>query len=84
MPKKITKKRMTNKDLEPVPLNCPFCKTKTSPDYKNTEILLKHVSDRAKILGKARTGICAKHQRRLTVAVKRARHLALLPFVPQI
>ncbi|MCX6703986.1 MAG: 30S ribosomal protein S18 [Candidatus Woesebacteria bacterium] len=69
---------------EAVPVNCPFCKSKTSPDYKDVDALAKYMSDRAKVLGKARTGICAKHQRRIGVAIKRARHLGLLPFVPQI
>lgn len=64
--------------------NCPFCKNKTSPDYKDVATLQKYMSDRAKLLGKDHTGICAKHQRRLSVAIKRARHLALLPFVPTI
>jgi small subunit ribosomal protein S18 len=85
MAKKTTKKRrFTNKDLEPVPVNCPFDKTKTEPDYKDPETLMKFMTDRAKILGKARSGICAKHQRRLSVAVKRARHLGLLPYTPKI
>jgi small subunit ribosomal protein S18 len=82
--KKIFKKRLTNKDLEPVPLNCPFDKTKTEPDYKDVDTLMKYMSDRAKILGKDRTGICSKHQRRISVAVKRARHLGLLPYIPSI
>ena len=82
--KKTFRKRLTNKDLEPVPVNCPFCKGKTSPDYKDFENLSRYVSDRAKILGKDRTGICAKHQRRLTLAIKRARHLALLPYIPTL
>jgi len=64
--------------------NCPFCKNKTNPDYKDVATLEKYMSDRAKILGKDRTGLCAKHQRRLSTAMKRARHLALLPFVPSI
>ena len=64
--------------------NCPFCKSKTSPDYKDIATLEKYMSDRAKLLGKDRTGLCSKHQRRLSVAMKRARHLALLPFVPSI
>jgi small subunit ribosomal protein S18 len=64
--------------------NCPFCKSKTSPDYKDIATLGKYMSDRAKLLGKDRTGLCSKHQRRLSVAMKRARHLALLPFVPSI
>jgi small subunit ribosomal protein S18 len=84
MPKKAFKKRLTNKDLEPVARHCPFCKTNTNPDYKDGDGLMKYVSDRAKILGKDRSGICAKHQRRMTVAIKRARHLALVPFVPTI
>jgi small subunit ribosomal protein S18 len=84
MAKKIQKKRFTNKDLEPVARHCPFCKNKTNPDYKDADTLARYVSDRAKILGKDRTGICAKHQRRMSQALKRARHLALIPFIPTI
>jgi small subunit ribosomal protein S18 len=82
--KKDNKKRRRIIKEEAVPVNCPFCKAKTSPDYKDVETLTKYMSDRAKVLGKARTGICAKHQRRISVAIKRARHLSLLPYVPQI
>ena len=82
--KKTFKKRLTNKDLEPVPRNCPFDKNGNTPDYKDIDMLQKYVSDRAKILGKDRTGICSKHQRRLSIAIKRARHLGLLPFVPTL
>jgi len=81
--KKDNKKRRIIK-LEAVPCNCPFCKTKTNPDYKNTDTLSKYINDRSKIFGKTRTGICSKHQRRISIAVKRARHLALLPFTPKI
>jgi len=49
-------------------------------DYKNYEALRKYLSDRAKILGRKRTGLSPKQQRHLTVAIKRARHLGLLPF----
>lgn len=63
------------------PAVCPFCQNKTIPTYKNWEELARLVSDRGKILSRQRTGICAKHQRHLSQAVKRARHLALLPFV---
>ena len=45
------------------------------------EILRKFISDRGKISSRSRTGVCAKHQRSMTKAIKRARHLALLPFV---
>ena len=82
--KKVQKRRLTNKDLEPVARNCPFDKNGTEPDYKDVATLQKYMSDRAKVLGKDRTGLCAKHQRRLTVAIKRARHLGLLPFVPAV
>jgi small subunit ribosomal protein S18 len=68
----------------PVPVDCIFCKTKTEPDYKNYEDLFNFLSDRAKIIGKKRSGICSKHQRRLANEIKRARHLGLLPFTPTI
>lgn len=84
MAKKEKKRKFSKLALKPVPVNCPFCKAKTSPDYKDYETLEKYVSDRAKVLGKDRTGICAKHQRRLTLEIKRARHLALLPYTPKI
>ena len=49
-------------------------------DYKNPEQLKKFVSDKGKILPRRTTGMCAKHQRDITLAVKRARHIALLPY----
>lgn len=61
---------------------CVFCADKIRhPDYKDVKRLQRFVSERGKILPRRRTGTCAKHQRGLTVAVKRARHMALLPFV---
>ncbi|MEK7129413.1 MAG: 30S ribosomal protein S18 [Patescibacteria group bacterium] len=65
----------------PVAKNCMFCAGKTSPDYKDTAVISKYLTERGKLLGRARTGVCSKHQRILTIAVKRARHVALLPFV---
>ncbi|WP_163655402.1 30S ribosomal protein S18 [Listeria sp. PSOL-1] len=53
----------------------------THIDYKDVELLKKFVSERGKILPRRVTGTCAKHQRKLTVAIKRARQMALLPFV---
>lgn len=52
-------------------------------DYKEVELLKKFVSSQAKIIDPRHTGVCAKHQRKLSTAVKRARFLALLPFVRQ-
>lgn len=60
---------------------CGFCVDKVDNiDYKDVSKLRRYVSERAKILPRRVTGTCAKHQRALTVAIKRARHLALLPF----
>lgn len=61
--------------------NCIFCKEKTNPDYKDVSGLKKYVNERGKIIGRARSGVCAKHQRHITLAIKEARFLALLPFV---
>ena len=60
---------------------CGFCVDKVeSIDYKDVARLRRFISERAKILPRRVTGTCARHQRELTVAIKRARHLALLPF----
>lgn len=64
-----------------VPKNCYFCVEKKEPWYSDVETLHRFVSERGKIIGRARSGICIKHQRILTHAVKYARHLALLSFV---
>jgi len=62
---------------------CSFCASKVAViDYKDVEKLRGFISDRAKIAPRRRTGTCAKHQRVLATAIKRARHLALLPYVP--
>lgn len=61
---------------------CQFCVDKVdSIDYKDTAKLRKYVSDRGKILPRRMTGTCAMHQRQLTEAIKRARQIALLPYV---
>ena len=61
---------------------CQFCADKSKEiDYKDVETLKKYVTERGKILPKRITGTCAKHQRELTTAIKRARIVALLPYV---
>jgi small subunit ribosomal protein S18 len=64
------------------PKVCPFCTDKAEIDYKDISRLRRYVSDRARIEPRRRTGVCAKHQRRLALAIKRARYLALLPYTP--
>lgn len=59
---------------------CVFCGKDNVIDYKDVNKLKRYVSERGKILPRRITGNCAKHQRALTVAVKRARHVALLPY----
>lgn len=61
---------------------CQFCVDKVEHiDYKDTARLRKYISERAKILPRRITGTCAAHQRQLTVAIKRARHIAMLPYI---
>lgn len=61
---------------------CSFCVEKvTSIDYKDVSKLRKYTTERAKIVPRRVTGTCARHQRQLTTAIKRARHLALMPYV---
>ena len=61
---------------------CQFCVEKVQHiDYKDVTRLRRFTSERGKILPRRMTGTCAKHQRQLTTAIKRARHVALLPFV---
>ncbi len=66
------------------PRTCQFCTEKsTYIDYKQAEMLRRFVSEDGKIRPRRQTGTCAKHQRELTRAIKRARHLALLPFTSE-
>ncbi|HZY42879.1 MAG TPA: 30S ribosomal protein S18 [Anaerolineae bacterium] len=68
----------------PRPKICQFCVDKVKRiDYKQADTLRRFVSERGKIRPRRQTGTCARHQRYLTTAIKRARHLAMLPFVGQ-
>ena len=61
---------------------CNFCVEKaTSIDFKDSAKLRRYMSERSKILPRRTTGTCAAHQRQLTIAIKRARQIALLPYV---
>lgn len=72
----IPRKRVFRKKL------CKFCVNKNLRiDYKNPEVLRGFLSDRGKIIPRRINGNCTKHQKQLGIAIKRARILALLPFV---
>jgi small subunit ribosomal protein S18 len=76
------KRASAKKDRRPKKKVCTFCADRVHDlDYKDTTRLRKYISERGKILPRRISGNCAKHQRMLTVAVKRARIIALLPFV---
>jgi small subunit ribosomal protein S18 len=61
---------------------CRFCVDKTMDiDYKNSKTLRMFITERGKIIPRRITGTCAKHQRKLTLAIKQARQIALLPYV---
>lgn len=63
---------------------CSFCADKSKNiDYKDINNLKKHVTDRGKILPRRVSGTCAKHQRELTIAIKRSRQVALLPYTAE-
>ena len=63
------------------PKKCVFCEEKKEPWFSDVEPLQRLLTERGKITGRSRNGLCAKHQRHLTLAVKYARQLALLPYL---
>jgi small subunit ribosomal protein S18 len=63
---------------------CSFCVDKVEHvDYKDTARLRRYISERGKIMPRRISGNCAKHQRQVTLAIKRSRHVALLPFTAE-
>ncbi len=79
MPKR--KPRRRNQRLVGKPKKCFFCENKKTPTLGDVTDLSKFLTERGKIMPALRSGLCAKHQRQLTRAVKHARHLSLLAFV---
>ncbi len=63
---------------------CMFCQSKTIPVYTDMAVLRRFTTDRAKIVPKAKSNLCSRHQRVVTRQIKYARHLALLPFTPRV
>lgn len=64
--------------------DCSFCKGKFQPDYKEADKLARFITDRGEIAPRGRIGTCAKHQRRVATEIKKARYLALLPFLTRV
>ena len=60
---------------------CRFCANKSKIDYKDADVLRRYMTERGKILPRRITGTCAKHQREVAKAIKRARSISLLPYV---
>lgn len=82
-PGKVKRPKWSRARYVPKRRVCSFCSDKVvAIDYKDPTKLRPYISDRGKIEPRRKTGTCAKHQRVLATAIKRARHLALLPYVP--
>jgi small subunit ribosomal protein S18 len=63
---------------------CKFCEADVQYiDYKDERMLRRFINDRGKIIPRRMSGVCERHQRQLTTAIKRARQIALLPFVAE-
>lgn len=63
---------------------CSFCKDNKTINFIEIDIIKRYVTERGKIINRLRSGVCAKHQRRLSLAIKYARYLALLPYSGQL
>lgn len=63
---------------------CAYCKEGTNPDYKDIVSLRRSMTDRGKIVARSRSGVCFKHQRQLSNAIKKSRYMALLPFAVSV
>ncbi|MBP6788561.1 MAG: 30S ribosomal protein S18 [Candidatus Promineofilum sp.] len=70
-----------NRRFRPTKRVCQFCVEKTPIDYKQVDVLSRYVNEFGRMRPRRQTGTCAKHQRHLAREIKRARHIALLPFV---
>lgn len=78
---KDNKKSMRPKRRQEAKVDCFFCKEEKSPSFLEEGVLSRFTTERGKIQARSRSGLCSKHQRKLTREVKRARYLALLPYI---
>jgi small subunit ribosomal protein S18 len=63
---------------------CSYCRDKSEPNYKDIPGLRRYTTEKGKIVPRTKTGVCAKHGRALSTAIKRARYIGLLPFATKI
>ncbi len=77
-------KNSRNKYKAPVVSSCPLKGKEDQINYKNVSLLEKYISTRGRIMPSSRTGVCTANQRRLQLAIKRARHMALLPYAKYV
>ena len=75
--RKQTKRKVK---VRPINRHCVYCKGKIEPSYKDVETVNDFVTERARMVGRARSGVCSRHQKKLAIAIKRSRHIGLLPF----
>ena len=75
------KRKPRKRILKGVPKTCYFCTEKKEPTFEDVGVLQRFLTERSKIMPRSRTGLCAKHQKRVELNTKYARHLALLPFL---
>lgn len=80
----VSKQKPTRLRIKKTFAECPFCQQKQDPDYKDYQFLSKFLTGRARITPSIYSGVCSYHQRKLSREIKRARFLALLPFVEKI
>lgn len=66
------------------PKTCFFCEEKKMPWFDDVTSLSRFITERGKVVSRIKSGLCALHQRRMTTAIKYARHLALMPFVERV
>ena len=83
---KSYKKKGFQKKFKPRQIfeKCQFCEQKKLPDYKMVDEIKKYIRETGKITSRKINSNCAKHQRKVAKAIKRARHLALLPFTQKV
>jgi small subunit ribosomal protein S18 len=76
------RKTRSTRNFVTKPAVCPFCTGRMRISYKDASMLSQYISSQGRIGSRRRTKACAKHQRKLAHAIKRARFLALLPYAP--